>query len=93
MTDLLRVTLLDGLMDSWKWECPIWVDHVLFDIPETLSGVVRAAPDNVKMITVHETVVTLKHRYSKFFALCEKRGIDIMVARVGTYERVPLEEL
>lgn len=86
---LQRVTAAD-LMGHTVWGRPVWIDHVLLDIPETLAGAVRDAASTVQAVTIHENVVILHLKYAELFRICKERGIVIVIALAGSFERVLL---
>lgn len=90
---LLRISSADvSVCSCWITEGkPLWVDHVMLDIPATLAAAVRSADPLIRAITVHEWVVVWRYKYKEMFEICERRGIAVMVALDGTFERVPLD--
>lgn len=90
-----RVQLHEILEDpSIRDEKRLWVDHVLYDIPQTVANAVRHAPPNVVRFTVHEDLLrgSMWLKYAEVWSAARERGAEIYVALSGGgFERVPLE--
>ncbi len=71
-------------------EGDVWVDHVMYDIPETMHAAIRNAAPNIKRFTVHEHIVMMRVTYAEFFAEAKRRDIEICVALADSFDRVPL---
>ncbi len=85
MIRLSTVDLMDGKLGLAKGD--VWIDHVLWDIPETLIAAVRSAGPSIKAMTFHENVFILKHKYEELFSLCEEKGVKMVLSKRDTHER------
>ncbi len=87
-----KVSTIDLMDGNVPWGEPLWCDHVMFDIPETVVAAVRNAHPDFRAVTVHEHVALLYDKYMEFFEECERRDIAIVVAMAGSFERKPYED-
>lgn len=69
----------------------LWVDHVMYDIPNTVLGAIQSAPDYVKAVTIHMDIAG-HWKYEEVPKLCRKKDIILMVALPPTFDRVLYEE-
>lgn len=91
MTVLTRVQLHELWAEPALWDEELWIDHVLYDIPETVAAGIRNAYVNVKRFTIHEDLWRMRHKYRVVFEVAEERGAELWVAlRGGGFQRVPL---
>jgi orotidine-5'-phosphate decarboxylase len=87
----MRRILLDQVMagDCGPWSEPVWVDQVLYDIPNTVEAAIKtAARAGAKAVTLYEPCVRLRSgKYQQAIETAKALGLSIYVARDGDYER------
>ncbi len=85
---MIRLSTLDMLGGGIPTEGVVWVDHVFYDIPNTLLAAARAAPSNVVAMTFHEHVFDMPDKYRHLFEICKEKGITMVKAQAGTFARL-----
>ena len=84
---LKQVTTIDMMNGGCPDQEFFWLDHVMFDIPETLVRMVENAPANCVAITFHEYVFQLG-KFEPVILACQQKGIHMVKALTHTYERI-----
>jgi len=69
----------------------LWVDHVLYDIPNTVIGAIENAPLYVKAVTIHMEIAGHR-KYERVPEVCKERGIILTVALPPKFDRVLYED-
>lgn len=65
----------------------VWIDHVHYDVPNTLEGAVCNAPNCVKAITFRSPVLD-QEMYAGVRKICAQRDIAMVRADPPEYVRI-----
>lgn len=81
MTKLTRVSLEDIVYNTARTPSHyLWMDHVLFDTPNTVASAIKNAHKDYKAFTIAEEVAILKYKYKEAFEAAKSRGAVLYVA-------------